>query len=329
MPDFYLASTPYHLLLALADAERRDRPTTIYLFGNFPSAALYLAALRRGLRALPLLRAEGMIGGYGDPVALHRALGAMGPLLDEVDPQRVYVFNDHHDLSQYVLGWARRRGRFRGCIEDGSSFYTDWRVCDRVRPTRQLRKRLSVSPAWTSICIPGTHPALQQLRVLRPELVRPELRSRAEPLDLDLLHSPVVAELAAQLLGDLRITPPEQCPDCLVAPSPESRLPWRAMLKDLVGANATLAYKYHPRELRGDPLHLAGCGAELPRDLPLELIYARWQAVPRRVIGSAGSTVLLTSRLFSPEAQVTGYYHGTPPSQVARYRSAGIELKAA
>ncbi len=331
MSSFYLASTPYHLLLALADAERQGGPASLFFFGAFPSATLYLDALRAVPALLPDLQVNGIAGSAKSSPLRRRARIAIRDSLRHEQVSRLVVFNDRHDLSQLALALAARRcDTRRVCLEDGSSFYTQWQA-PSANAWTQLRKRCFAAPGWTPNRVLGTHPLVQEVRALRPDAVRPELRERVLGLDLDLIGSPVLQRFGERLIralrdsGQLSDMPP--CPDVLLAPPLEHALAWAERARPLVTGLARVAVKHHPRQSEVDPGNLLSLGAEVSRQLPLELLYLHWGRTPGLVIGEGHSTALLSTRLFDARARVLGLCVRSRPEHAAAYEMLGIELK--
>lgn len=323
---YYLVSTPYHCLLALAHAESNGTPAVMFLFGQFSSAADYLRVLRQQPSLLPGLVVEGLTGTAADRRLRRRARGPLLASLERWRPARVVVFNDRHDLSQVALDWARRNQARGICFEDGSSFYTDWLAPPAGNWTR-FRKRLTTSRSWEPIRIPGTHPGLHEVRVQRPDAVRPELRGRVAPLSLNLPNSPVLRRLVSGLLSQNGTAPlPDTAPDALLLPALGAGIEWSAAALDLARGAQRLAYKYHPREQAPDPARLGERGDELPRQLPVELLYLFWGGGPGLLIGDSRSTTLLTVSSFDPATRIVGLFRGEPPPQATAYARLGIEL---
>jgi len=331
--SFYIVSTPYHVLLALAQAEHARVSPKLFLLGNFAGAQAYVEALSdpgSGSPILPGLTVDAVFCRYGDRAGYRAQAPALRRALEQVQPGQLWVFNDHNDLSQYALSWAARRAIPCGAMEDGSSFYTDWTVARHARRWRQWRRRWSFCRDWTALSVPGTHPLLTRRLALRPDLVRPELRGRCEALGVDLLRSPALRVLARRLAESCAARHgigaqqwlEQPIPDRLLLAPASGGLPEEARI-----GLGTLAFKYHPREAETDPLGLRRLGCELPRHWPVELIYLHWGAVPDEVVGEAGSTVLLTSRLMSPRARVAGYRTSEAAAAPdALYARLGIEL---
>lgn len=329
--SFYVVSTPYHILLAVAHAERAGLAPSLFLLGNFAGAQAYADALSGpGEALLPGLEIEAAVCAYGDRARYRAQLPPLRRALKAAGARQLWVFNDHNDLSQYALSWAARQGVACGAIEDGSSFYTDWVVARHDRRWRQWRKRWTFCRHWTALTVPGTHPLLTSRLALRPDLVRDELRGRCEPLDVDVLRSPALRRLAARLAASCAAQARPGAGQWLEQPVPDRLLlaPARGALpEEACTGLGSLAFKYHPREAEADPLGLRRLGRELPRHWPVELIYLHWGAVPDEVVGEAGSTVLLTSRLMSPQTRVFGYRTaGLAAAPDALYARLGIEL---
>ncbi|MGQ0621860.1 MAG: hypothetical protein ACT4QA_18395 [Panacagrimonas sp.] len=323
---FYLVSTPYHCLLALAHAESRNEIPVLFLFGRFPSASDYLRVLGVHPPLLPGLVVEGLTGSADDR-GLRR--GARGRLLQSLSlwkPGTLVVFNDRHDLSQVALDWAQRDNARRLCFEDGSSFYTDWLAPPASAWTR-WRKRLFTTRNWEPIRVLGTHPALDAVLAQRPQAVRAELRGRVQPLSLDLPRSPVLRALAEGLVREEdRSSALDGAPDVLVLPALNADAAWTLAATGLIPKESNIAFKYHPREAASDPAGLRGLGMELPRHLPVELLYLLWGGGPGTLIGDGRSTTLLTAGLFDGRTRIIGLYAGAALPQAEVYARLGIEL---
>lgn len=328
---FYLASTPYHLLLALADAERSPDPATLFFFGAFPSATQYLEALIQNPALLPRLQVEGISGSAKARDLRREARQRLRDCMALCAPDRVVVFNDRHDLSQLALAIAAAgKGVTRACFEDGSSFYTGW-LAPPAGFWTQVRKRIFTAPRWTPIRVLGTHPLVQEVRVLRPDAVRTELRDRALALDVDLLSSPVLKCFGERLLASLRSAGAAgeipDCPDILLAPPLEGVDAWASQARPWVAGSSHVAIKHHPRQGDADAGQLLQFGTEISRHLPLELLYLLWGKTPGLLVGDANSTTLLSTRLFDPHSRIIGLCARGRPPHADAYERLGIELR--
>jgi hypothetical protein len=322
---FYLVTTPYHLLLALAHVEAARVPATLFLFGRFADCERYWAFLA----ADPLSASVHLVGALGVPTDRRPRARARRLLLDAVRAQRpaeLFVFNDRNEVAQAALDAVARQGGRRTCLEDGSSFYTDWLAPEASRWTT-LRKRWLTTRTWLPLRVLGTHPLVQEVRVMRPSLVRPELQGRAKPLELDLLRSPVLHRLATAMVPETA-SGMDARPDVLVLPGLEDDPGWSAWLQGWCEAvpGAPVAFKYHPREPRKDPAGLARIARELPRHVAAELYYLAWGGTPQRVFGDGRSTTLLTTKLFDPDCEVVGIYRGELPPHAAAFSRLGIAM---
>lgn len=324
----YLVTTPYHLLLALAHAESGGGPATIVLFGRFPDCERYWQFLASDSWASSL-HLRGVFGFLPTQRPRRRARRLLLETVRTQRPSQLFVFNDRNEVAQAALDAVFRQGGRRVCLEDGSSFYTDWQAPGASRWTT-MRKRLFVARHWLPLRVLGTHPLVQEVRVLRPAVVRPELSARARPLDIELMQSPVLRRLAGRMVSETGATA-EDCPETLILPGLEEDPGWSdALWRQRTGAaSATVAFKYHPREARPDPLQLAGLARELPRHVAVELYYLAWGRAPRRIVGDGRSTTLLTAKLFDPDCEILGIYHGPQPAHAEAFSRLGIEMRTA
>lgn len=328
--SFYFAMTPYHVLLALADAERLHARATVFFWGAFGAAPEVFAALQSQPPLLPDMQVEGVIGPNKSPSLRQAGRKAIETSLARLDVDRVVVFNDKEVLSQVILGWASRRPGVRTvCLEDGSTFYNDFTPAQK--PLRTIwRRRLSGIRGFSNVRVLGTHPFVQEIRVLRPDLVRAELQGRVLPLDVDLLHSPVLLEFAQRLLHQFRRSGISDgvpaCPELLLMPPLRNVDDWASCAKPFMKSSANTAYKHHPRQSEPDPGGLRRRARELPRGLPLEVLYLLWRRTPAAVVGDGGSTALMSTRLFDASARIVGVCVGGLPAYAAAFQRLGIEF---
>lgn len=325
--SYYLVSTPYHCLLALADAERQAQQPRLFFFGRFDAAKDYLTALQARPPLRPGLVVEGLTAPAHVRSLRRRARGQLLDSLNRWEPRRVIVFNDRHDLSQVALAWASRRGAKKLCFEDGSSFYTDWLAPPSTRLTT-WRKRLFTAPGWHPIRVLGTHPQLDSVHVQYPALVRPELLGRVEKLGLDLTKSSALRALAREIISGSDIAQiGSVAPDVLLTPALGARPDWTQAALKRVPPAKRVAFKYHPRETGDDPVGLRGSGLELPRKIATELLYLHWGSAPEMIIGDGRSTTLLTASLFGPGSLAIGLYRDIPPAHTEMFARLGIEMQ--
>ena len=329
---FYLVTTPYHILLALAHIEAASQAATIFLFGRFENSNEYLEALTEAQSLLPQLRVCGRAG-WGDRGPTRRMVRAeVARMLDEERPEALIVFNDRNEVAQIALAVVARYGGERTCIEDGSAFYTDW-VGPPASRWVSWRKRMLMSRSWQPIQVLGTHTLTQRVLALRPESVRPELEGRVEALDVDLLRSPVLRhfshEVVRRRVGGEESSIPS-CPNLLVLPPLDVDARWASSLLQFLSLMPAVrtAVKYHPREPSRDPVGLLDHGVEIPRYLAVELLYLLWGRTPEVVIGDGRSTPLLTASMFNPDCDVIGLYSGDRPYHADAFEALGIRFQS-
>ncbi|MFN3296381.1 hypothetical protein [Caldimonas sp.] len=236
-------------------------------------------------------------------------------------PTSVTVFNDRQDAGQRVL--IEAAGSFpaarRVCAEDGAQAYTGY-VYRRLGMVTRWRQKLRMGPQWCDVRVLGTHPLVQEFLALHPDLLRPELRTRAvRPFPAAGLGAPCLRHLAQDFCRRLDWDP-AALDDCgalltLNHSTYAQRNPHyvelvQGCVQALCNAGIGFAYKYHPRETQADYLGLARSPGtrEVPRVLPVEMAYLLCRG--HRLLVIAGmSTSLLTAALLLPSARTVALVH--------------------
>jgi hypothetical protein len=230
-------------------------------------------------------------------------------------PTSVTVFNDRQDTGQRILIEAQRHfpQAQRLCAEDGALAYTGY-TYRRTGFITRCRQHLRFGRHWSDVRVLGTHPLVQAFLALHPRLLRPELRSRpVHPIPAEQLSAPSLRELAHRI-ASLRGWAPSTLHDGMVLlalnhSSYAKRNPGYAALVTesvelLRSFEIPCLFKYHPREADPDYLGLTGTwpNGEVPRSLPMELVFLLCRERRMLVLGGVGTSVL-TAALLLPQAR--------------------------
>jgi hypothetical protein len=230
-------------------------------------------------------------------------------------PTSITVFNDRQDAGQRALIEAQRHfpQAQRLCAEDGALAYTGY-TYRRTGFITRCRQHLRFGRHWSDVRVLGTHPLVQAFLALHPHLLRPELRSRpVRPFPAEQLSAPSLRELAHHIALS-RGWAPSTLRDgtALLALNHSSyakRNPgYAALVTESVNVLRSLGipclFKYHPREADPDYLGLTGTwpNGEVPRSLPMELVFLLCRERRMLVLGGVGTSVL-TAALLLPQAR--------------------------
>ncbi|MGE5552021.1 MAG: hypothetical protein ACM3ZC_16035 [Bacteroidota bacterium] len=314
------ADQPEHLLAALR--ELRDCPfAAVYAFpGVF-----------------------GKKGAYAHHLVVRRNIARIERVLREYAglPKRVFVANDQRPESQYVMFLAKKanHGTRVTYIEDGGAVYCTEQI-PRTSRGKTMAARIIYGKWWHEVPVQGTHPLIDDLLVMWPDSLRPELRGntvaeiRVERLQR-LLDSGFINLYLSKLGVDLKCLADT---DAIVILPHSTGIHARADADALARALAAiqrcgvrLSAKYHPREAQADYLNLAAIPdlKFIPRACPMEAVFLSLRQLDRKVdVIGVHSTSLLTAKWILKSLTVHGYFleHSLDPHLCAVARQAGIHV---
>jgi hypothetical protein len=319
----YVTFTPYHVFLAtlLAGGRPRQLRQDLIVVADFTDAQFLIKALRTwdensftDIRLLPGaygLRRKGMrqLAYAANIPRIRRSVSKL--VVDEI-----YVFNDARPEAQAALHYGRTKNPnvIVTFVEDGLTAYGS-----HGRAPGSVFARLGAMALfgrfWEDVTVLGTSRWVNSVRATFPSFVRPELkrypiRPVVDPSGLPgRLAQHVMRCLGATCfrsedLGKLEVVV-AITQSSVARAVPDYAQAVTQCISDIADAGLRVAVKYHPREPLGDYLNLGQDRRimQLPKMLPIELIYALAGERLRVVIGDL-SNALLTARWLCPRASV-------------------------
>lgn len=319
----YVTFTPYHVFLAtvLAGARLRQLRQDLIVVSDFADAQFLVQALRtwdgNAFTEIHLLP-----GAYGVRKKILRqfAYAANIPRIrrtvSKLAIDEVYVFNDARPEAQAALHYARTQSPDLRVVfvEDGLTAYGS-----HGRSPGSMFARLGAMALfgrfWQDVTVLGTSRWVNSVGAIFPSCVRPELRRHPIRPVTDLSGLPErLARHVIRCLGGTCLRPEDFkelevvvaiTQSAVARAVPDYPQTVKRCISDVADAGLRVAVKYHPREPLGDYLNLGQDRriVQLPKMLPIELIYALAGGRLRVVIGDL-SNALLTARWLCPRASV-------------------------
>lgn len=342
----YIAFTPYHVFLAtiLAGASKGPKGAELIVISDFADSEGFTGAIQTWA-GNPFRHIHLFPGAYGltrkavRQLAYATTVPRLRRRISGLHADEVCVFNDARPEAQAALHGVRARNPGARIVfgEDGLTAYGSHRRAPAGMISKAACKAL-FGAFWKDVTVLGTSPWIEGVWALFPACVRAELRRH--PV-LPIPHQPEpLRSFAEHVLRSFvgKGTPLHDYSglDVVVVIThsqvssslADYRTTVRGWILDLADAGWRVAMKYHPREPLGDYLQLAGDHriVQLPRAIPIELVYAFAGEGLRVIVGDV-SSALLSARWMCREASVLTLapafgYRDVPLMQV--FRTVGI-----
>ncbi len=323
MKNIFIAHTPYHVLLsnALALGEGNLVDNHLFIISDFSDAELLAQSLKSWNRS-PFTQITLLNGVYGEASMVHRILTVrknitqISRFISKCKVDRVYVFNDSRAEGQAALHFStKNNNRTLGTyVEDGWAAYSSF--TKKLSFLKVILGKLLYGSWWENVRVYGTSRSIKEVKVIYPQFVRPEIRSRKvsqipkqDMLNLknyDFLHKYLESfglnfRDLSQIEGILLVSHSEIL---------RQYSTYMAVLQDLVvlaeNSGLRIAIKYHPREseqMKEFPVTNGKKMVLLPQSLPIEVVYILTGANIKVVIGDVSSS-LLTAKWLLQNATV-------------------------
>jgi len=327
MKELYICFTPYHILLSscVASSSNAD-DKEIIIRESFADAKKIINGLkhweRNPFKRHVMIKGEFSVKEIPDKSLLNvfksnstvnlekYSIDTLKKIYEDVNFDRVYTCNDGKAQSQLLQYICKKNNGTNIYIEDGSEVYND-----SYLPSFPLHESLFYNlyfgKWYDRISVLGDYKYTDEIRVLKPELVREELKhKKIKPINLDNFLNLKTTGLTGAILGEFDIgLPLDEEYTILFLPhsffTKEKGLFqfYKKIHSMLTDDDRKIILKYHPREKN----HYLGRGNNnvivLPQSLPSEVLILQMIDNPPVVIGDI-STCLLTSKFLKNEIQV-------------------------
>jgi len=315
MKNIFITFTPYHIFLSCSIAlyQESSAENHLIIIRDFSGFERLLDSLR-GWERSPFAQIESLPGIYGrsgkfnKQFTIRNNVTMIARYVSHHTFERVYIFNDAKPEAQCALYFAKKvNKRTVGVyVEDGAGAYSSYRL-EKQSLTDVLLRKLFYGPWWVDVNILGTSRWIDEIKVIFPQIVRPELRLK--PVTSIPKHG--LLELRNQewpyeylkTLG-VEITKLHNLDAILVVAHTEFAnkiIGYKEVINDILhmakSQNLRLGVKYHPRDPQDDFLSVRNDEgiSVLPKSLPMELVYILASEKIKFIIGDI-STSLLTAK---------------------------------
>lgn len=328
MKELYLCFTPYHILLSSCVAYSRSDTVDkeIIIREGFPDAEKIIGGLKNWdqnpFKKHIVIKGKFSVGEIPEKSFLNVfksnsvvnlekcSLDTLKKIYTDDHFDKVFTCNDGKPQSQFLQYICKKKNGMNIYIEDGSEVYND-----SFRPPFPFHEsifyKLYFGKWYERIGILGDYKYTDELRVLKPELVREELRhKKIKQIDMDSFINLKATGLTGSILNEFDIELPLD-EEYIILFLPHSLFTnkkglfkfYKKILSKLMKDGRKILLKYHPREKN----HYLGGERNnvivLPQSLPSEILILQMIDNPPVVIGDI-STCLLTSKFLKKDIQV-------------------------
>ncbi len=320
--ELYLASTPLHILNAIAIASQRPQTQAHLVLIDQPDAQdnPYFKILSdwpsSPFKSLDIY--QGRIKGIRQKLANRKAVFAkLDALIQQLNPQRIYTGNDRRIEFQYAMHaqYQRNKKRAEGVYMDEGTFTYVGRKDSASFSDKYIDnvlKKLTYGFWWKNPLTIGGSDWIDRVVVAFPDQLHPLLKSKIiEPLSPYYEHNPTVKSFCEALLTffqadatrlhqlNVVLTLPHESIIDGITGYREALL---AVVDSLTTNGLTIGVKYHPRNTNPDILGLANSDQAyvISHRIPFEAILPLLNHC--LVIGDVSST-LINTRFLLPQAQ--------------------------
>jgi len=321
--NFFLAFTPYHVLLSCAVAlqECTNDYNHLVIRPSF-SHAQVLTSLLSNWQGSPFTKISVIRGLHGVVnEGLRRLILKMNTvkltkMVMKERVNKVYVGSDGSPESQGALYFAKSSNReSKGIyIEDGSAAYSAARFSER-KAWKENVEKIFYGTWWEHINIHGTSKWTDEARLIYPRFARPELRTRVlKGIDRRKILCLRKAKWPAEYLSTMGLNQVTlRSIDGLLLLPRSTLVGGISNLVSIVDKfvyqaskhHLTIGIKCHPRDVAQE--FLANWDNKhvqvLPSSVPVELLYL-YGSDNLRFVVAGGSTSLLTARWLLSNAKI-------------------------
>jgi len=328
MKELYMCFTPYHILLNSCIAYNRDtaEDKEIIIIEDFSNAENIVKGLKNW-RANPFKKHVEIKGAYSVKDIPEKSIfnvfksdSDINILKEGIDTLKeryansslsiLFTCNDGRPQSQFLEYKCKKNGGLNIYVEDGSEVYND-----SFRPPHPFHEsifyKLYFGRWYERIGILGDYKYTDEIRVLRPDLVREELKNKnIEPIGLENFINLKKAGLTNSILNEFDIELPKNKKPIILFLPHSSFIKkknllylYQKIVSELIKNDKNLLLKYHPREKNYYIGKEENDIKVISQSLPSEILILEMINNSPIVIGDI-STCLLTSKFLKKEIQV-------------------------
>jgi len=328
MKELYMCFTPYHILLnsSIALSRSKTKGKEIIILKQFSDFEKIIDGLKKwernpfkkhvfikGKFSVEQIPEKKLINIFRKNSTINLEKGSINDIkktYKRVCFDKVFTCNDGKPQSQYLEYKCKKKNGTNIYVEDGSEVYND-----SFRPPHPFHEsilyKLYFGKWYERNAILGDYKYTDEIRVLKPDLVRKELKNKKiKPIGLENFISLKKTGLTKSILNEFDIELPRNEKTIIVFLPHSSFIKKRNLLSfyqkivsRLIKDDKNIVLKYHPREKNHYVSEKENKILTLPQSLPAEVITLQMIDDPPVIIGDI-STCLLTSKFLKKETKV-------------------------
>lgn len=177
--NFFLAHTPYHIILSIAIAIDNKDKSEIFIFNDFDTRKLNKSLLLEVFESVYIVKGTRDCETNFSIKRIYDIIKMPLEIVKKVENNidNIYIFNDYRYEVQITLCKLRKKGDFNTIyVEDGSSVYTLSKVNERI--SNYIIKKIISFFKYKKVDVLGTFYMIDKSIVLFKNLVREELKKK-------------------------------------------------------------------------------------------------------------------------------------------------------
>lgn len=328
MKELYVCFTPYHMLLCSCIASDRedDIDKEMIIIEDFLEADRIIEVLKRwkenpfddhimvkGKFSVDEIPEKSILNVLKDDSVVNVLKEGIDTLKDrygDVPLHTVFTCNDERPQSQFLEYRCKKNGGLNVYVEDGSELYND--SFEEPLPFHEsVFYKMYYGRWYEKIRLIGDYRYTDEIRALRPDLVRDELKhKKIKPIGLKNFIGLKKSGLTESMIKKFKVKI-DLDEDYVILFLPHSEFIkkrkqesiYNEMVEELQKNNKKILLKYHPRENDHYIMQHGENITILPQSLPSEILILQMIDNPPLVIGDI-STCLLTSKFLDEKIKV-------------------------
>jgi len=328
MKELYMCFTPYHILLnsSIAASRNETDDKEIIILENFSDFEKIINGLKRwednpfkkhvvikGKFSVEQIPEKSFLNIFRNNSTINlekRSVNDLKKAYKGVNFDKVFTCNDGKPQSQYLQYKCKKNNGLNIYVEDGSEVYNDSLRSPRAFHESILYK-VYFGGWYERMKILGDYKFTDEIRALRPDLVRKELKhKKVKPIGLENFTNLKKTGLTKSILNEFGIELPRNKQPIIIFIPHSSFIKKRNLLSfyqkivsKLMKDDKNILLKYHPREKNYYIGKEENDIKILSQSLPSEILILEMINNTPIVIGDI-STCLLTSKFLKKETQV-------------------------
>jgi len=327
MTELYLCFTPYHILLNSSIALNRNKTEDkeMIIVEDFSDADKLIRGLKKweqnpfkkhvivkgkfSVQEIPEKSMMNVFKTNSVVSILKEGIDTLEKRYSDLPFDHLFTCNDGRPQSQVLQYICKKNNGLNVYVEDGSELYND-SIGPQLPFHESIFYKLYYGPWHERIEVLGNYRYTDEIRALRPDLVREELKGKKiESINreslLDLKRTGLTESILNEFGSDLTS---EETDVILFLPHSDFVKQkdllslYRNIVEMLVEQNKKILLKYHPRE-KEHYLTEGDNSLAIPQSLPAEILILQMIGDPPIIIGDV-STCLLTSKFLKEEIEV-------------------------